>query len=117
MHYPENRINYTLSNTIVIEVSEALIFATQSTVDGMAENLNLQIKSVWVMIVSLAVFSMQTGFLLLEVGLVRKKFTRFTIVKNLLDQFVVCFTFYVVGYGAEKGVEGGVMGTTLVQFG
>ena len=78
----------------------------------MEELIDLQVQSVWTMIVAAMVISMQTGFLLLEVGILRKKFTRFTITKSLINQIVVCLSFYAIGYTAETGGFGGVLGTT-----
>ena len=47
-------------------------------------------------------------------GILRKKYTRFTITKNLVNMIVTFFSFYAIGYTAETGGLGGVMGLTNV---
>ena len=53
---------------------------------------------------------MQTGFLLLEVGVIRKKNSRYTILKNFLDMCVVTISFWFFGFGVSKGAAGGLFG-------
>ena len=64
----------------------------------MVAAINSQIDTVWLIIVVMRVSAMQIGLLMLEVGVVRRKNTRLTIVKNVIDQFVVAIVFYTIGF-------------------
>ena len=57
---------------------------------------------------------MQTGFLLLEVGVIRKKNARYTVLKNFLDMCIVTVTFCFFGFGVSRGGAGGLFGSTSV---
>ena len=64
----------------------------------------------WLLIVVLRVLAMQAGLLMLEVGVVRRKNSRLTIVKNIIDQFVVAIVFYAIGFPVSQGGQGGMSG-------
>ena len=63
------------------------------------------------MIVAVMIFNMQTGFMLLELGISRKKFSRNVMIKHMTDTFVCSLAFYLVGYSFSINAQGGFFGT------
>jgi ammonia channel protein AmtB len=45
------------------------------------------------------IFNMQMGFILLEVGVSRKKHSRNVLLKNVFDTLISIFSFWLIGYG------------------
>lgn len=76
----------------------------------MIDLINSNIDNVWVMIVAMAFISVQIGYLMLEIGLLRKKNTISTINKNLTGMFIATLTFWTIGYGLSHGGQGGFSG-------
>ena len=68
------------------------------------------IDDIWQVIVVLEIFTMQLGFMMIEVGTIRFKNQRSVIYKNLLDIFMVAVTFWGLGYGISVGATGGLHG-------
>ena len=64
----------------------------------------------WIIIVVVRVSAMQVGLMMLEVGAIRRKNARLTIVKNIIDQFVVAIVFYAIGFPVSEGGQGGFAG-------
>ena len=58
----------------------------------------------------LEIFTMQLGFMMIEVGTIRYKNQRSVIYKNLLDIFMVSITFWGLGFGISVGASGGLHG-------
>jgi Amt family ammonium transporter len=56
------------------------------------------------------IFNMQMGFILLEVGVSRKKHSRNVLLKNIIDTLVCIFGFWFIGYGLSINAQGGIMG-------
>ena len=72
----------------------------------------------WVVVASTLVMSMQTGFCMLEAGLVRSKNTINVAMKNLLDFCVAGLCFWAFGYALMYGASaGGWIGTDDWLFG
>jgi ammonium transporter, Amt family len=72
----------------------------------------------WVIVASTLVMSMQTGFCMLEAGLVRSKNTINVAIKNLLDFCVAGIAFWAFGYALMFGASaGGWVGSTGWFFG
>ncbi|HEY9250251.1 MAG TPA: ammonium transporter [Rariglobus sp.] len=70
------------------------------------------------LVASTLVMSMQTGFCMLEAGLVRSKNTINVAIKNLLDFCVAGIAFWAFGYALMFGVSaGGWVGTTDWLYG
>jgi len=70
--------------------------ATQADADGM-----------WLILASVLVFFMQTGFAMLCAGLVRAKNTKNILLKNVLDACAGALGFWSVGYALAYGEAGG----------
>ena len=51
---------------------------------------------------------------MLEVGVIRKKNERYTVLKNFLDMCIVTVTFWFFGYGVSRGGAGGLFGSTSI---
>jgi ammonium transporter, Amt family len=61
------------------------------------------VDAVWVLVTALVIFTMQTGFALVEAGIVSKKNRVNVMIKNVID---VCFgglTFWAIGFGFAYG--------------
>lgn len=71
-----------------------------------------EIDILWVLLCATLVMSMQTGFCMLEAGLVRSKNTINVAIKNLLDFCVAGLCFWAFGYALMFGASaGGWIGT------
>lgn len=71
-----------------------------------------EIDILWVLLCATLVMSMQTGFCMLEAGLVRSKNTINVAIKNLLDFCVAALCFWAFGYALMFGASaGGWLGT------
>ncbi|XP_070492309.1 putative ammonium transporter 3 [Chironomus tepperi] len=57
----------------------------------------------WIMIASIMIFTMQTGFGLLESGIVSQKNQVNIMMKNIVDVVLGGFTYYLFGYGLSYG--------------
>jgi ammonium transporter, Amt family len=57
----------------------------------------------WVMVASIIIFTMQTGFGLLESGIVSRKNEVNIMMKNVVDVVLGGFTYWLFGYGLSYG--------------
>lgn len=75
--------------------------------------LSTPVDLLWVLVAATLVMSMQTGFCMLEAGLVRSKNTINVAIKNLLDFCVASIAFWAFGFALMFGASaGGWVGTT-----
>ncbi len=75
--------------------------ATQAAVD-----------TVWVLLTGFLVFFMQTGFAMLETGLIRRTAAVNALLENFIDAAVTAVAFWAVGFGIAFGTSsGGLFGT------
>lgn len=58
---------------------------------------------VWIMVASIIIFTMQTGFGLLESGIVSRKNQVNIMMKNVVDVVLGGFTYWLFGYGLSYG--------------
>jgi len=75
--------------------------ATQSAVD-----------TTWVLLTGFLVFFMQTGFAMLETGLIRQTSAVNALLENFIDAGITAVAFWAVGFGIAFGTSaGGLIGT------
>lgn len=79
----------------------------------MTPEVQVLLDTIWVLTAAVLVFFMQTGFALLESGMVRVKNTVNVIMKNYCDTCVASLGFWAIGYGLMFGANpSGWFGTT-----
>lgn len=82
-----------------------------ATADDVAR-LSLSIDSTWVLLTGFLVFFMQTGFAMLEAGLVRQTGVVNALLENFIDAGLTALLFWAVGFGVAFGKDsGGLLGT------
>jgi Amt family ammonium transporter len=70
------------------------------------------VDTVWVLITGFLVFFMQTGFAMLETGLIRQTSTVNALLENFIDAGITAVAFWAVGFGIAFGTSsGGLFGT------
>ncbi len=81
-------------------------------VAGQITGLAVSIDSTWVLLTGFLVFFMQTGFALLEAGLIRQKGVVNALLENFIDAGLTAVIFWAVGFGVAFGTDsGGLIGT------
>jgi len=65
--------------------------------------LTSELDTMWLLIGTILVFFMQTGFAMLEVGSVNKKNTRNILLKNVLDASIGGLVWWLIGFGIAMG--------------
>ncbi len=87
------------------------------TMDDIAA-LKIGIDTTWVMLTGFLVFFMQTGFAMLEAGLVSQKGVVNALLENFIDAGLTALVWWVVGFGIAFGTSsGGLFGTSLFMPG
>lgn len=75
-------------------------------------NIQVGLDVTWVMLTAFLVFFMQTGFALLEAGLIRQNGVVNALLENFMDAGLTAIVFWVVGFGIAFGADsGGILGT------
>jgi Amt family ammonium transporter len=81
---------------------DAVPMATQTAVD-----------TTWVLLAGFLVFFMQTGFAMLETGMIRQTGTINALLENFIDAAITAVAFWAVGFGIAFGTSaGGLIGTS-----
>jgi Amt family ammonium transporter len=76
--------------------------------------LKFSIDSAWVMLTGFLVFFMQTGFAMLEAGMISQKGVVNALLENFVDAGLTAIVFWLVGFGIAMGTDsGGLIGTSL----
>ncbi len=71
------------------------------------------LDAVWVLLSGVLVFFMQTGFAMLEAGLVRQTGAINCLLENFIDAAITAIAFWAVGFGLAFGDSwGGILGTS-----
>ena len=78
--------------------TDVIAFTTNKVVNGRIALLMQKINLIWNFFTVVIVFSMQLGFIFLEVGASRRKHSRTVLLKNLVDTIITAFVFWAVGY-------------------
>ncbi len=84
------------------------------TVDDLT-SVKIGIDTTWVMLTGFLVFFMQTGFALLETGMIRQTGAVNALLENFVDAGLTALCWWVVGFGIAFGADNGsgLFGTTL----
>jgi len=87
---------------------------TMPTIDDI-NSLKVGVDTTWVMITGFLVFFMQTGFALLETGMIRQTSAVNALLENFIDAGLTAICWWVVGFGIAFGVDNGsgLFGTSL----
>jgi len=92
-----------------------VVAADPPTLNSLATNtqsLQISVDTVWVLITGFLVFFMQTGFAILEAGLVRQISVVNTLLENFIDAGVTALVFWATGFAIAFGSSAyGVFGT------
>jgi ammonium transporter, Amt family len=73
---------------------------------------NVAVNTAWVFLTGFLVFFMQTGFAMLEAGLIRQTSVVNALLENFFDAGMTALIFWAVGFGIAFGVSsGGIIGT------
>ncbi len=100
MNNNKNKFNTTAPLLLM-----ALLFpVTVSAQDSISET-GVSLYWLWIALCAILVFFMQTGFMLLEGGMVRSKNTINVILKNFTDLGLGTIGFWTIGYGLMYGVN------------
>ena len=71
-----------------------------------------RLDTTWILVAGFLVFFMQTGFAILEAGLVRQTAVVNTLLENFVDAGFTAIMFWLVGFGVAFGADaGGLIGT------
>jgi Amt family ammonium transporter len=96
-------------------VVPTVVAADPPTIDSLAsstQSLQISVDTVWVLVTGFLVFFMQTGFAILEAGLVRQISVVNTLLENFIDAGVTALFFWATGFAIAFGTSaGGVIGT------
>ncbi|MEA5550573.1 ammonium transporter [Anabaena cylindrica UHCC 0172] len=89
--------------------------ADPPTIQSLAETttkLQISIDTTWVLLTGFLVFFMQTGFSMLEAGLLRQRGVVNALLENFVDAAVTILVWWGVGFGIAFGTSaGGFIGT------
>ncbi|WP_016949933.1 ammonium transporter [Anabaena sp. PCC 7108] len=89
--------------------------ADPPTVQSLAETttkLQISIDTTWVLLTGFLVFFMQTGFSMLEAGLLRQRGVVNALLENFVDAAVTILVWWGIGFGIAFGTSaGGFIGT------
>jgi len=99
-----------------------LIFVTNVTfseelpTEGVSTSLTVVIDTVWVLLTGLLVFFMNTGFAMVESGLIRAKNTVNVLAKNFIVFAITSLAYWFIGWGLMFGDGNGFTGLTGLFF-
>ncbi|NET01791.1 MAG: ammonium transporter [Sphaerospermopsis sp. SIO1G1] len=89
--------------------------ADPQTVESLAETtkqLQISIDTTWVLLTGFLIFFMQTGFAMLEAGLLRQRGVVNGLIENFIDPCITILVWWAVGFGVAFGTSaGGFIGT------
>lgn len=89
--------------------------ADPPTLDSLSKtttSLQVSIDTTWVLLTGFLVFFMQTGFAMLEAGLIRQRGVVNALLENFIDAGVTILVWWAIGFGVAFGTSaGGWFGT------
>lgn len=85
---------------------------TLQSLDSTTKQLQISIDTTWVLLTGFLVFFMQTGFSMLEAGLLRQRGVVNALLENFVDAAVTILVWWGIGFGIAFGTSaGGFIGT------
>ncbi|HYO89507.1 MAG TPA: ammonium transporter [Candidatus Limnocylindrales bacterium] len=96
--------------------TSALAQAATPTAPTMEDftNVKIALDTSWVLLTGFLVFFMQTGFALLETGIIRQTSAVNALLENFIDAGLTALIWWAVGFGIAFGAsQGGLFGTSL----
>lgn len=98
--------------SLVLAVLAPTISAQDTVTTEELGKLQVSIDTTWVIIASMLVFFMQTGFAMLEAGFIRHTGVVNALLENFMDAGLTALVFWAVGYGLAFGASAnGLFGT------
>lgn len=77
-------------------------------------SIKIAIDTVWVMLTAFIVFFMQTGFAMLEAGMITQRGVVNALLENFIDAGVTAIVWWMVGFGLAFGTsQGGLFGASM----
>lgn len=104
----------TMSRLLAIGIAALLlaVFGRTAYAQGPAAATQASVDTVWVLLTGFLVFFMQTGFAMLETGIIRRTGAVNALLENFIDAGVTAVAFWAVGFGIAFGTSsGGLFGT------
>lgn len=93
-----------------VEELETVVTALKAETTSFLEAYGNSNTNLWLMFGAILVFFMQTGFAMLEVGMVNIKNTKNILLKNLLDASLGSICWWLIGMGIAAGTSNSVAG-------
>ena len=104
-----------IGSMVLAVLAPSVVQAQSPTLESLSTktaHLELAIDTVWVLLAGVLVFFMQTGFAMLEAGLLPQRSVVNVLVENFVDAGVTAIVFWAVGFGIGFGTSyGGLIGT------
>jgi Amt family ammonium transporter len=91
---------------------------SQTSIEAVKNELQLNINVVWTCVAAFLVFFMQAGFAMVETGFTRAKNSVNILMKNMMDFSIGSLAFFAIGFGLMFGASSnGLFGTSLFGLG
>lgn len=103
----------TLLITFLVLISANFLFSQEEI---STKNLLIGLDTVWVLLTGLLVFFMNTGFAMVESGLIRAKNTVNVLAKNFIVFAITTFVYWLAGWGLMFGNGNDFMGLKGIFF-
>ncbi|MBN8636559.1 MAG: ammonium transporter, partial [Anaerolineae bacterium] len=105
------RIVYKLLSVLIASIVLAM-FGLPAHAQDAAPATQAAVDTTWVLLTGFLVFFMQTGFSMLETGLIRQTSAVNALLENFIDAGITAVAFWAVGFGIAFGTSsGGLFGT------
>lgn len=93
-------------------IAQAADPPTLQSLSNETNNLRVSIDTTWVLLTGFLVFFMQTGFAMLEAGLIRQRGVVNALLENFVDAATTILVWWAVGFGIAFGTSAfGLIGT------